>query len=153
MTIGTMIDGILARRSRAWDHPSWWNLLVVLPWTIGAVVMIFQWRTDIQTAGRQRTTLGVITAHETTNHNQFRYEFEVEGKHYTGSEGPRDRELGIGKKVIVYYDPENPNKNAITDFHELGVESIGPLPVILFGVGTVAMFIFYARRSSIGDMP
>ena len=153
MTIGTIVDGIIARRGGAWAHASWWNVLIILPWTIGLVVMLYQWRTDVHTAERQRTTSGVITAHEAANHNQFRYEFQVEGKRYTGLEAPRVRELGLGKQVTVFYDPINPNKNALTDFHELSLESIGPIPVILLGIGGVAAFIFYARRSATGAMP
>jgi hypothetical protein len=148
MTIGTAIDGILARTSRAWIRSSWRNLLIVLPWTIGLILMINEWRVDSQIALRQRTTSGVVTAHDPANHNQYGYRFEVEGKFYAGWEGPRGRELGIGKTVVVYYDPENPNKNALTDFHELGVESVGPVPLILFGISAVALCIFYMRRNT-----
>ena len=31
MPIGNAIDEMVARTSRTWNHPSWWNLLVVLP--------------------------------------------------------------------------------------------------------------------------
>jgi hypothetical protein len=153
MTVGTTIDGILARTSRAWNRPSWWNLLVVLPWAIGLVLMINEWRTHRQIAARQRTTSGVIAAHDPANHNQYGYKFEVDGKSYTGWEGPKGRELAIGKAVMVYYDPENPNKNALTDFRDLGTASIGPVPLILFGIGTVAVLIFHMRRSAAGRVP
>lgn len=153
MTVGTTIDGIIARTRRAWNPPSWWNLLVVLPWAIGLVLMVNEWRTDNQIAARQRTTSGVITAHAPTNHNQYAYKFEVEDKSYTGWEGPKGRELAIGETVMVYYDPENPNKSALTDFHELGTASVGPIPLILFGIGTVAVFIFCMRLSTTGRVP
>ena len=153
MTFGTAIDGIIARRSGAWARPSWWNLLIVLPWTIGLLVMMNEWRVDRQIAGRQRTASGVITAHEPANHNQYRYEFEVDGKSYTGLEGPKGREFDIGKTVVVYYDPENPSKNALTDFHDLELESVGPVPAILIGIGTVVAFIFYARRGARNGTP
>jgi hypothetical protein len=107
MTIGTTIDGFLARTSHAWNRPSWWNLLVVLPWAIGLVLMINEWRTDGQIAARQRTTSGVITAHDPANHNQYGYKFEVEGKSYTGWEGPKDRELAIGETVLCITTPRN----------------------------------------------
>jgi hypothetical protein len=108
--------------------------------------MINEWRTDGQIASRQQTTSGVVTAHDPANHNQYGYKFDVESRSYTGWEGPKGRELAIGDTVMVYYDRENPNKNALTDFHELGTASLGPVPLLLFGIGTVGLFIFYTRR-------
>ena len=110
--------------------------------------MTIEWRVDSQIARRQRMTSGVVTAHDPANHNQYGYKFEVEGKSYAGWEGPKGSDLAIGRTVVVYYDPENPNKNALTDFHELGMESVGPVPLVLFGIGVVAVFIFYMRRSA-----
>jgi hypothetical protein len=153
MTVGTPIDGNVARTSHVWNRPSWWNLLVVLPWAIGFVLMVNEWRTDSQIAARQRTTSGVITAHDPANHDQYGYKFELEGKSYTGWEGPKGRELAITKTVMVYYDPKNPNKNALTDFHELATASVGPVPLTLFGIGAVAVFIFYRRRNIVGRVP
>lgn len=146
MTLGPVIDGKIARSARDWSHPSWWSLLIALPWTVGLVLMINEWRTDGQIASRQQTTSGVVTAHDPANHNQYGYKFDVEGRSYTGWEGPKGRELAIGDTVMVYYDRENPNKNALTDFHELGTASLGPVPLLLFGIGTVGLFIFYTRR-------
>jgi hypothetical protein len=38
-------------------------------------------------------------------------------------------------------------QNALTDFAELGIESLGPLPVLLFGIGGLFFFIRQRRRS------
>jgi hypothetical protein len=72
----------------------------------------------------------------------------VNEKTFNGWESPKKQELEIGKRVVVYYDPQNPKKNALTDFRELGMDSIGPVPMLLFGIGTVAWFIGAQRRKS-----
>jgi hypothetical protein len=148
MTIGNAIDGVVARTTRTWSYPSWWNLLVVLPWVLGLAFLIHEWRTDSQIAGRQQTASGIVTAYEPSNHNQYGYKFEVDGKSYTGWESPKRRELAIGRQVIVFYDPQNPSRNALTDFHDVSTSALGPVPMLLFGIGTVVAFIFYKRRRS-----
>lgn len=151
MTIGSAIDGMVTRASRAWTHPSWWNLLVILPWVLGLAFLIHEWRTDSQVAGRQQTASGIVTAHEPANHNRYGYKFEVDGKSYTGWESPKGSELAIGKQVIVFYDPQNPSRNALTDFHDVSTSVLGPVPTLLFGIGAVTAFIFYKRRR--GTLP
>jgi hypothetical protein len=54
--------------------------------------------------------------------------------------------LEIGQQVVVYYDPLNPSKNALTEFRELGMENLGPLPLVLFGLGAAAWYIKTRRR-------
>jgi hypothetical protein len=146
MTIGKMIGERVERARRTWARPSWWNLLIVLPWAIGAVWCVYEWNTDRAIAGRQQTTKGIITAHEPANHNQYVYVFSVNGKSYTGRQSPKKQALEVGKRVVVYYDPFVPAKNALTDFSELSAESLGPLPLLLIGVGAVAVFIYRRRR-------
>ena len=87
-----------------------------------------------------------MTAHEPANHNRFAYKFDVDGKTYTGWQSPGSDQLAIGKQVVVFYDPQNPSRSALTDFHDLSMSSLGPLPMLLFGIGAVAVFILYRRR-------
>jgi hypothetical protein len=119
---------------------------MVLPWALGAVLSIHEWKVDRDVATREQTTQGVITSHEPANHNQYGSAFSVKGKNFSGWESPNKDELEIGKKVLVYYDPRNPNKNAITDFRELETSSVGPVPMMLFGIGAVARLIRTRRR-------
>jgi len=72
----------------------------------------------------------------------------VNGKTFNGWESPKKEELEIGKQVVVHYDPTNPSKNALSDFQELAMDSIGPVPMLLFGIGAVAWFIKTQRRKS-----
>jgi hypothetical protein len=146
MTIGNAIDGVLARTTRTWNYPSWWNLLVVLPWALGLAFCIHEGTMNSQIAGCEQTATGIVTAYEPANHNQYGYKFEVDGKSYTGLESPKGSELAIGKRVIVFYDPQNPSRNALTDFHDMSISALGPVPMLLFGIGMVTVLIFYKRR-------
>ena len=148
MTLSHIVDSRIGDAERRWANPSWWNLLVVLPWALGAVLFVYEWKVDREVATRQQTTQGVITTHEPANHNRYGYVFSVDGKAFNGWESPKKEELEIGKQVVVYYDPRNPSKNALTDFRELGIESIGPVPMLLFGIGAVALLIKAQRRKS-----
>ena len=96
-------------------------------------------------AQREKTTNGSITAHEPTNHNRYGYSFSVDGKPYSGWEIPRNKELHIGQQLTIFYDPIDPTKNAITDFADLEMDSLGPVPLLLFGIGAIALFIGYRR--------
>jgi Protein of unknown function (DUF3592) len=146
MPIGNAIDEMVARSSRSWNHPKWWNLLVVLPWLLGLAFLIQESRTESRIAARQQTTSGIVTAHEPANHNRYGYKFEVNDKTYTGWQSPGNAELSIGKQVIVFYDPQNPSRSALTDFHDLSRSSLGPVPMLLFGIGAITLFILSRRR-------
>ncbi len=146
VTLGQIVDSRIRDAERRWTNPSWWNLLVALPWVLGVIFLLHDWKADRAIATRQRTTQGVITSHEPANHNRYRYTFSVEGKTFGGWESPKKEELEIGKQVVVYYDPRNPNKNALTDFGELGLSSLGPVPTMLFGVGVLVWYIGRRRQ-------
>ena len=128
------------------ESSSWWNLLIVLPWAIGVVLAIHELGNDRTIAQREKTTNGRIAAHEPANHNRYGYSFSVNGKSYSGWESPGKEEPHIGQQVTVFYDPVDPARNALTDFADLEMDSLGPVPVLLFGIGAVALFIRYRRR-------
>jgi uncharacterized protein DUF3592 len=148
MTLGQRVDEAI----RTWANPSWWSLLVVLPWAIGAIVFIHEWKVDRDIASREQTTQGLITTHEPSNHNRYGYVFTVNGKNFTGWESPKNEGLDIGRRVVVYYDPHNPNKNALTEFRDLGITALGPVPTMLFGIGAVAWYIGRRRRRNQIDL-
>jgi hypothetical protein len=141
-----MADHATRDAQSRWANPSWWNLLVVLPWTIGVILAVYGWTVDRDIATRQETTQGVITSHEPANHDRYGYVFSVNGKNFSGWGHPRNADQEIGKRVVVYYDPRNPNKSAITDFRELSAGSLGPVPFLLIGIAAVAWFINVQRR-------
>jgi Protein of unknown function (DUF3592) len=147
-----MVDQTERRATHSWENPTWWYLLVLLPWTLGAIFAIYQWNVDRRIATREQTTQGVITAHEPANHNRFGYAFSVDGKRFTGWESPGKDELEIGRSVLVYYDPINPSRNALTEFREKGVNSLGPVPLILFGIGAVTWYLKTQRRKRLAQI-
>lgn len=115
---------------------------------LGLILLVQEWRVHGQIAGRQQTTSGIVTAHEPANHNRYGYKFEVDSKAYVGWQVPVHSDLAIGQQVIVFYDPQNPGRDSLTDFHDLSASSLGPVPALLFGIGAVALLIFYRRRAT-----
>jgi len=139
-----------ANIARQWHHPSWWNLLILLPWVLGIVFCVYQWRLDRAIAQREQITQGTVTSHEPQNHDRYGYAFMVGGKPYTGWETPKADELEIGESVTVYYDPADPSQNALTEFDERGVASLGLVPMMTMGITGLALFIFIRRRNYAG---
>jgi hypothetical protein len=129
------------RITRTWANPSWWFLLAVLPWTIGTIFLVHQWLADRGIATRERTTQGVVNAYEPANHNRYEYVFSVNGKSFSGWQSPGPEGLEIGKRVLVYYDPIDPNRNALIEFEDRSTDALGPVPLVLFGIGAVAWYI------------
>ena len=136
------------RAGQTWSYPSWWNLLVALPWALGLGLAVHDWATDREVAERERTVLGKITAHEPANHDRYGYIFSLNGRSYNGWESPGREGLHVGQLVTVYYDPTDPTTSALTDFAELKIKSMGPVPLEILGIGAVAFFIRHRRRSS-----
>jgi hypothetical protein len=143
VTLGQVVD----QATHKLENPSWWSLLVLLPWTIGVIFFAYQWRVDRDIATREQTTQAVVTTHEPENHDRFGYVFAVNGKIFTGWESPGKRGLEIGRPVLVYYDPVNPKKNALTEFGDRSLGSLGPVPIMLLGIGAGAWYITARRRT------
>lgn len=146
LTLGKIVDRLEQQVTRTWAYPTWWNALVVLPWAIGSILFIYEWKVDRDIATREQTMQGVITTHEPANHNRYGYVFSVDGTTFTGWESPGKAELEIGKRVLVYYDPLDPNKNSLTEFCDLGMITLGTVPTMLFGIGAVVWYIRARRR-------
>ena len=102
--------------NHTWANPSWWFLLVMLPWAIGVIGSIYGWEVDRNIALREATADGVITAHHPEDHNTYDYRFRVNGTNFTGCDRSRKDLLKLGESVTVYYDTRNPHENAMTDF-------------------------------------
>jgi len=70
------------QRKRTWQ--SWSTLFYYLAWVLGIIVMLAQSHSELSVAHRQQTTTAVITSHEESNHDQYRYSYLVGGKNYAG---------------------------------------------------------------------
>ena len=57
----------------------WANLLITLPWVLGVAFDIYQFNLYGAVAKRQETLTGIVTAHEPSNHNCYRYRFSIDG--------------------------------------------------------------------------
>jgi hypothetical protein len=136
-----------ARLGRTWGNPSWWNLLIMLPWVLGVGFMVYGFRVDQIKAAREQTTRGQIISHDPPNHDRYGYQFVVNGKVHSGWAIPETSEYKIGQQVLVYYDPLDPDKSALGDFAASGYRIIGPAAFCLCGICGVSLFIFLRRRS------
>jgi len=135
---------------RYWGRPSWWNLFVTLPWAMGLVFFIYAGLSERAIAQRERTTEGRITQHEPQNHNRYGYTFSVNGRPYHGWTTPQEgSSFAVDQQVIVFYDSRDATRNALTDFNELSLGAFGPIPILLFGIGAVALFIRSQRRNQL----
>jgi hypothetical protein len=141
-----MVDKIPKSRFGDWTHPTWWNMLVTLPWLALLIFLVYQAESNRQIASRERTTQAEITAHEASNHNQFRYVFSIDGRNYSGLDRARGAEPQIGDRVIVHYDSKDPAANALTDFKTVSLENLGPVPALLVFTGAVAWYIAHRHR-------
>ena len=138
--------------TRTWANPSWWYLLPVLPWTILTIFSVHKWAVDRDIATRERTTEGVINAHEPANHNRYGYAFSVNDKSFSGWESPGKDGLEIGKQVLVYYDSIDPNRNALTEFQDSSTNALGPVPLMLSGIGAIAWYIWTRRAKELNQV-
>ena len=131
---------------RQWRRPSWWNLLVLTPWMIGTALSIRDWRVNRDAGLHQRTVKGTIVGHEPRNHNRYSYEFLVHGRTFKGWDSPLDYEPIVGQQVTVYFDSRDPSSNALTDFSQLAIRDLGPVPLTALGTGLLVLFISVRRR-------
>jgi len=106
-------------------------LLVLIPFILGATVLLSLSEEYSDVAPRQQTAAGTIVRHEPSNHNRYVYTFAVERHVYSGWDTVA-KEPSIGQSVRVYYDPLNPATNALTDFNERSYSLRGPAIAILF---------------------
>jgi len=120
---------------------SLWALVVVIPW---AAVMWFgfhDWYNEIQLGKKAVTTLGVITRIEHDNHQQYDYEYSVDGITYTGGEIIAGVSLAVGQQVPVSYISDSPGTSQLTRFG-----AVGTRPVPLFLCTFIALYCYIRLR-------
>jgi len=131
----------------AWklDSRIWFGLGVL---ALGLVMFVYTSRTDGAIAAREGTAEGIVTAQETELFgSRYNYVFSVNGQWFTGWDSSSKNDLGIGMQVFVYYDSQNPNKNALTDFVELSrnpwLDAKTPYGSLAFGVFLLFMGVVF----------
>lgn len=143
-----MTTDFFGRKVSSWNNPSWWGLMITLPWVIGIIFFLYSAKVDQAVAGRERLTSGVVKRHEPSNHNRYGYDFTVNGKAYSGWTSPTQREYIIGETVSVYYDPLDPTKSSLSSFAEACYRAIGPVFLMALGIITIAAYIFMRKRAT-----
>lgn len=141
----------LEKRSRDyWSPPSWWNMLVVLPFVVGIVFSLYGWRADRVAAAREQTAHGQIVSHQPYEHDRFGYTYSVNGRAYSGWAYPSSHDYAVGQRVMVYYDPVDPRMSSLNDFADDAWAAFRPVPLFVSIVIVVAVLIFFRRGATAG---
>ena len=75
---------------------------------------------DIRTRRNEATTVGIVIANDRSNHNQYQFEYAVDGQRYTAWHqgtvdcGPSD--ISVGGTVTVYYNPVHRDRADLCNF-------------------------------------
>jgi hypothetical protein len=93
--------------------------------------MLIASHNDALVASREQSAMASIISHEPQNHNRYGYRFQVGGTDYIGWEAPLKDEPKIGEPMKVYFDPQNPSENSLTDFADLADTRRGEAIVLL----------------------
>ncbi|MGC1376233.1 MAG: DUF3592 domain-containing protein [Anaerolineales bacterium] len=140
---------------------SWGGLLLLLFSGFVLIIVIQQWLMTSASANWPTTQGKVVSSNTQACHNRLApddyetkisYQFSISGKLYTSSDVsfPGDQYMGcghaqeiaaqypVGKSVIVYYDPMNPQDSVL---HPGGSDFIGIAGFLLFFVSGIGLFV------------
>ena len=123
-------------------HPVW----KIVPFLLFAV-FFFGLRAVNQNeaASRQQTSFGIISQCERRgrgNENYCHYTFPIGDEQYTGV-SKADSEPVFGQTVVVYYDYQNPEVNALEDFNDQSRKSRRFVYILLLVLAAVVAFILW----------
>lgn len=138
---------------RKWSQPpSWWNLMVLWPIPFVLMFCVYTLQADFEIAKRQRTTVATINLHDPPNHDRYGYVFSIAGHNFTGWAYPNDkRGFTVGERIVVYYDPTNPEKKSTSDFHSVGLGVVLWIGFCLLALVAVPLSIYFQRRAKRRD--
>ena len=92
-------------------------------------------------ASRERAASGTLITHQEWNHNQWEYQFRVEGRVYSGLDRVPSGVPKVDQSVAVYYDPNDPTTNGLVPFKQRSDNLLGPAMAILLGSAFVVALI------------
>jgi len=123
------------------------TLLVLGVLAFGLVIFGYAPRAGNALVAREATAQGIVTAQRTARFYGYYYDylFSVNGQSFTGRDSQPQNDFEIGNQVVVYYDSQNPKRNALTDFAEFRWDGPTPYGLLIFGV----FFLFLAGAGTL----
>jgi hypothetical protein len=136
-------------RKAQWNSPpSWWNLLILLPFLAMLLWGMRNSISDSEIAKRQRGIIATVTLHDPPNHDRYGYMFLLNGNQYTGWAHPSDGiKYSIGKQILVHYDPTDPAHHLPEGFEETAVRDLIFVPFCSLVIVGLPTLIFFQRRA------
>ena len=130
------------------DGKSWNPLWKLVPFlAFGVFFFGFRAADQNDAASNQQTSFGTISGCERRgrgNENYCHYTFPVDDEQYAGV---ARSELEFGGTVVVYYDSQDPEVNALEDFNEKSHESRGFFYIFLSVLVAVVAVLLWDRAS------
>jgi hypothetical protein len=136
------------RRAQWLRPPSWWNLWALLPLLAVIFWSVRNSRTDFEIANRQQVAVATIDSNEPENHDRYGYIFVANTTQYAGWAYPHDRiDYHLGERIVIHYDPSNPNRNIAATFQEAAMSDLFFVPFCFLAAVGLPFTIYYRRRS------
>ena len=111
-------------------------LLILGVLALGLIIFAYARRADSARVAREGTAPGIVTAQRMARFygHYYDYVFSVDGQPFMGRDSQSKNDYEIGNPVVVYYDSQNPRKNALTDFAEFRWDGPTPYGLLISGV-------------------
>lgn len=95
-------------------------LFACAAYSLPMVGIVSKYLKDRQALQNEKTTSGIVVAHDLPNHNQYQFEYVVSGqRHYAWHQGTTTcdaADVFVGKSVTVFYDPLHPERADLCSF-------------------------------------
>jgi hypothetical protein len=125
----------------------WDPLRFTVPLIFGLFLIVPEALKESLAATRQQTSQGIISSYEMSNHNRCRYSFTVNGKIYNGVSSAPTLDTEAGRRVVVYFDPKNPEVNALEDLSAKSRRDGGFLWMLVAAIGAIVGFVVLPKAA------
>jgi hypothetical protein len=127
------------------DYAIWLTSMIAVCICGALLLWYFSWK-DARVARREHTAMGTITSLGPSARggtaNRFRFSFG--GATYEGTES--QSELKPGNVVMVYFDPEDPSTNSLTEFNSSSkMKHSFMLVIVVISVGMALVLVHLVR--------
>lgn len=136
------------KEAKPWSSLPKRYLILLIPWLYAVIGIVWAFVANQQIALREKTTTGAIVGHDASDRHTSVYVFSMDKNVHTGQEVGSEH-TKIGEQVVVYYDPDDPEKNRLKDFEEEAVGFLGGLSVVLILSGAGIFFLLKQRRNRV----